>query len=98
MNKRNSYLIGMSLILQALSSVALFFILLLKKKSVAYAFLTVGAIQGLAGSYLLWQDKLQRSLDSENFNVDDRLDDIDEEEFKAELFDTDDFEKETKSN
>ncbi len=57
MFKKTKLVVGVSLIVQALSSIVMFFILVGKKKSIAGAFLALAAISGAAGGYLLYDCK-----------------------------------------
>ena len=54
MFKKTKLYVGISLLVQAVCSVVMFFILLGKKKSVAGAFLALAAVSGAAGGYLLY--------------------------------------------
>ena len=54
MFKKTKLYVGVSLIVQAVTSLVMFFILLGKKKSIAAAFLALAAVSGAAGGYLLY--------------------------------------------
>lgn len=62
MFKKTKLYVGVSLLVQAVCSVVMFFILLGKKKSVAGAFLALAAISGAAGGYLLYDCKQEEEL------------------------------------
>ena len=62
MFKKTKLYVGISLLVQAVSSVVMFFILLGKKKSIAGAFLALAAVSGAAGGYLLYDCKQDEEL------------------------------------
>ncbi len=62
MFKKTKLYVGVSLLVQSVCSVAMFFILLGKKKSIAGAFLALAAISGAAGGYLLYDCKQEEEL------------------------------------
>lgn len=62
MFKKTKLVVGVSLLVQAVTSVVMFFILLGKKKSIAGAFLALAAISGAAGGYLLYDCKNEEDL------------------------------------
>ena len=62
MFKKTKLYVGISLLVQAVCSVVMFFILLGKKKSVAGAFLALAAVSGAAGGYLLYDCKQDEEL------------------------------------
>ncbi len=57
MFKKTKLYVGVALLVQAVSSVVMFFILLGKKKSIAGAFLALATISGVAGGYLVYDCK-----------------------------------------
>jgi hypothetical protein len=57
MFKKTKLYVGVSLIVQAVSAVFMFFILLGKKKSLAGAFMALATVCGAAGAYLLYDCK-----------------------------------------
>lgn len=71
MLKKTRLYVALSLIIQAVSFAALFLILCVKKKSIAYAFLAISALEGAAGAYLLKQVKD----DSKEFDPEEILSD-----------------------
>ncbi len=62
MFKKTKLYVGVSLLVQAVCAVFMFFVLLGKKKSVAGAFLALAAISGAAGGYLLYDCKQEEEL------------------------------------
>lgn len=62
MFKKTKLYVGVSLLVQAVTSVVMFFILLGKKKSIAGAFLALAAVSGAAGGYLLYDCKKDEDL------------------------------------
>ena len=62
MFKKTKLYVGISLLVRAVCSVVMFFILLGKKKSVAGAFLALAAVSGAAGGYLLYDCKQEEEL------------------------------------
>ena len=62
MFKKTKLIVGVSLLVQAVTSVVMFFILLGKKKSIAGAFLALAAVSGAAGGYLLYDCKKDEDL------------------------------------
>jgi hypothetical protein len=57
MFKKTKLYVSVSLLVQAVSAVFMFFILLGKKKSLAGAFMALAAVCGVAGGYLLYDCK-----------------------------------------
>ncbi len=90
MFKKTKLYVGISLLVQAVCSVVMFFILLGKKKSVAGAFLALAAVSGAAGGYLLYDCKQDEELSFGCVGCDDE--DCDccefgcEDELDADLF------------
>lgn len=64
--KKSKLYIGITLIIQAISFVALFLITYSKKRSFATAFLAMGLIGGAVGAYLLYLQKLDDDIDYED--------------------------------
>ena len=62
MFKKTKLFVGISLLVQAVSSIVMFFILLAKKKSIAGAFLALAALSGAAGGFLLYDCKKDEEL------------------------------------
>jgi hypothetical protein len=62
MFKKTKLYVGVSLLVQAVCSVVMFFILLGKKKSIAGAFLALAAVSVAAGGYLLYDCKQDEEL------------------------------------
>ncbi|MBR6744555.1 MAG: hypothetical protein IKM00_05005 [Clostridia bacterium] len=69
MFKKTKLYVGVSLLVQAVSAVFMFFILCGKKKSLAGAFMALATVCGVAGGYLLYdcknEEMLFGSLDSD---------------------------------
>ncbi len=90
MFKKTKLYVGVSLVVQAVCSVTMFFILLGKKKSVAGAFLALAAISGAAGGYLLYDCKQDEELSFGCVGCDDEDCDCCEfgcdEDFDGDLF------------
>lgn len=63
MFKKTKLYVGVSLLVQAVTSVVMFFILLGKKKSIAGAFLALAAVSGAAGGYLIYDCKKDEELE-----------------------------------
>lgn len=76
MFKKTKLYVGVTLLVQAVSSLVMFFILLGKKKSVAGAFLALAAVSGAVGGYLLYDCKK----DEEEYCFDDDYDYEDEDD------------------
>ena len=74
MFKKTKLYVGVSLLVQAVSALVMFFILLGKKKSVAGAFLALAAISGAAGGYLLYDCKQEEELSFGCLDCDDDCD------------------------
>ena len=76
MLRKSRLFVGITLVVQAISFLCLFFILFAKKKSIAGAFLALSAAEGAAGTYLLYQLKEERkkARDSEYFDEIDEFD------------------------
>jgi hypothetical protein len=98
MFKKTKLYVGVSLLVQAVCSVVMFFILLGKKKSIAGAFLALAAVSGAAGGYLLYDCKQEEELSFGCVGCDDE--DCDccefgcEEELDGDLFAREDDEME----
>ena len=77
MLKKTRLYVAIALVVQAVSFAAMFIILCAKKKSIAYAFLALAALEGAAGAYLLKEIKDEEAeFDPEEFLDDDfELDD-----------------------
>ena len=75
MLRKSRLLVGVTLVVQAISFLCLFFILFAKKKSIAGAFLALAAAEGAAGTYLLYQLKEEKK---HELDPSDYLDEIDE--------------------
>lgn len=58
MKKQTRLFAGIALLVNACTSLILFFILLGKKKGIAGAFAAVAALSGAAGGYLLYEEKV----------------------------------------
>ena len=71
MFKKTKLYVGVSLIVQAVTSLVMFFILLGKKKSIAAAFLALAAVSGAAGGYLLYDCKKDEDLEFGCLDCDD---------------------------
>ena len=63
MFKKTKLYVGVSLLVQAVTSIVMFFILLGKKKSLAGAFLALAAVSGAAGGYLIYDCKKDEELE-----------------------------------
>ena len=76
MLRKSRLFVGITLVVQAISFLCLFFILFAKKKSIAGAFLALSAAEGAAGTYLLYQLKEERkkARDAEYFDEIDEFD------------------------
>lgn len=77
MFKKTKLYVGVALVVNALTSLITFIILLCKKKSSAGAFLAVAAMSGAAGAYLLYDCKDDISFCDCDFNFDEELTDCD---------------------
>ncbi len=64
--KKSKLYIGITLVIQAISFVSLFFMLYSKKRSFANAFLILGIIGGAVGAYLLYMQKTEDDLEFED--------------------------------
>jgi hypothetical protein len=62
MFKKTKLYVGVSLLVQAISAVFMFFILCGKKKSLAGAFMALATVCGVAGTYLLYDCKKDEEL------------------------------------
>jgi hypothetical protein len=61
--KKTKFYIGLALVIQSFAALASFFVFLIKKKNVLAAIsATLGLISGLAGSYMLYECKTEKSL------------------------------------
>lgn len=91
MFKKTKLYVGVSLIVQAVTSLVMFFILLGKKKSIAGAFLALAAVSGAAGGYLIYDCKKDTGLDYECMDCDCDCDDCDGDDLDldGELFSRD---------
>lgn len=74
MFKKSKLYVGIALLVQSVSSVAMFFILLGRKKSIAGAFLALAALSGTAGGYLLYDSAHEEELSFGCFDCDDCCD------------------------
>ena len=74
MFKKTKLYVGVSLVVQAVCAVFMFFVLLGKKKSVAGAFLALAAVSGAAGGYLLYDCKQDEELSFGCVGCDDEED------------------------
>lgn len=97
MIRKSRLFVGIALVVQAVSFVALFLIFAARKRSLAAGFLAVAALEGTAGTYLLWQYKEEaRSKDTlgdlcnDSFFDDDF--DLDESMLKSDLESDEDIE------
>ena len=63
MFKKTKLYVSVSLLVQAVSALFMFFILLGKKKSLSSAFMALAAVCGIAGAYLLYDCKKDEELD-----------------------------------
>jgi hypothetical protein len=84
--KKSKLYIGITLVIQAISFIALFIMMYSKKSKYASAFLTLGLIEGAIGAYLLYMQKLEDDIDYEDdfgdflkrdYGVDENFDDAD---------------------
>ena len=75
MFKKTKLYVGVALVVNAVTSLITFIILLFKKKSSAGAFLAVSAMSGAAGAYLLYDCKDDINFCDCDFNFDDDLTD-----------------------
>ena len=78
MYKKSKLQVAVSLIVQSITLMFLFFILWAKKKSIAAAFLAVATLEGSAGAYLLYQINQE---EKDVFNPDESLESDAEDEF-----------------
>ena len=62
MFKKTKLYVGVSLLVQAVSAVFMFFILWGRKKSISGAFMALATVCGVAGSYLLYDCKKDEEL------------------------------------
>lgn len=84
--KKTKLYIGISLMIQAISFIALFIMLYTKKRSYSSAFLVLGVLGGAVGAYLLYLQKLEDDLEYEDnfdeflrrkYDINDNFDDTD---------------------
>ncbi len=66
MKKETRLFAGIALLVNACTSLILFFIFLGKKKGIAGAFAAVAALTGAAGGYLLYEEKVANALKEKN--------------------------------
>lgn len=62
MFKKTKLFVGVSLLVQAVSAMFMFFILIGKKKSISGAFMALATVCGVAGAYLLYDCKKDEEL------------------------------------
>ena len=62
MFKKTKLYVGVSLLVQAVSAIFMFFILVGKKKSISGAFMALATVCGVAGAYLLYDCKKDEEL------------------------------------
>ena len=62
MKKQTRLFAAIALLVNAFTSLILFFIFLAKKKSIAGAFAAVAAVTGTIGGYLLYEEKVAKAL------------------------------------
>ena len=74
MFKKSKICVGIALLVQSVSSVVMFFVLLGKKKSIAGAFLALAALSGAAGGYLLYDGTREEELSFGCLDCDDLCD------------------------
>ncbi len=76
MLRKSRLFVGITLVVQAISFLCLFFILMAKKKSIAGAFLALSAAEGAAGTYLLYQlkEEKKKARDADYFDEIDEFD------------------------
>ena len=93
MFKKTKLYVGVSLLVEAVTSIVMFFILLGKKKSIAGAFLALAAVSGAAGGYLLYDCKKDEELEFGCLDCDGDCDcdgcDEDDLDLDGELFSRD---------
>ena len=77
MFKKTKLYVGVSLLVQAVSAVFMFFILLGKKKSLAGAFMALATVCGVAGAYLLYDCKKDEELSFGCLDCDEDYDCLD---------------------
>ena len=69
--KSTKFFIGIALLVQSISAVAMFFIHLGRKKSVSGAWLSLAVLTGAAGGYLVYDAKKQHEEDLLDDDFDD---------------------------
>ena len=74
MFKKTKLYVGVSLLVQAVSAVFMFFILVGKKKSISGAFMALATVCGVAGAYLLYDCKKDEELSFGCLDVDEDYD------------------------
>lgn len=84
--------IAITLLVQSISMIVLFFMLYNKKRSLANTFLALAAVGGAIGGIMFWQEygealglKAAKDDDEDIFNFDDLELDLDDEMLSAEL-------------
>ena len=88
MFKKTKLFVGVSLLVQAVSAIFMFFILIGKKKSIAGSFMALATVCGVAGGYLLYDCKKDEELSFGCLDYDEDYDccdddiDLDEELFE----------------
>ena len=101
MFKKTKLYVGVSLLVQAVTSLVMFFILLGKKKSIAGAFLALAAVSGAAGGYLIYDCKKEADLDFNCLDCDGDCDcDVcdDDLDLDGELFSREEEDEEASEN
>ena len=74
MFKKTKIYVGISLLVQAVSAIFMFFILLGKKRSISGAFMALATVCGVAGAYLLYDCKKDEELSFGCLDVDEDYD------------------------
>ena len=74
MFKKTKIYVGISLLVQAVSAIFMFFILLGKKRSISGAFMALATVCGVAGAYILYDCKKDEELSFGCLDVDEDYD------------------------
>ena len=74
MFKKTKLYVGVSLLVQAISAVFMFLILVGKKKSISGAFMALATVCGVAGAYILYDCKKDEELSFGCLDVDEDYD------------------------